>query len=115
MTVYIDNGSPLTIPTFDGSGQAVHPSVIDLVQMHGVTSWAGYRYWMLMTPYPYADDTYARLRTTLRLRASDVHRIDDKADVAGVLALGVGRLLVHHETQVASLVLPAGQRLAGPD
>lgn len=27
---------------------------------------------------PYADDTYARLRTTLRLRASDVHRIDDR-------------------------------------
>ncbi|MCC6353592.1 MAG: DUF1501 domain-containing protein [Verrucomicrobiae bacterium] len=26
---------------------------------------------------PYADDTYARLRTTLRLTASEVHRIDD--------------------------------------
>lgn len=26
---------------------------------------------------PYADDTYARLRTTLRLTASNVHRIDD--------------------------------------
>ncbi|HPA20841.1 MAG TPA: DUF1501 domain-containing protein [Verrucomicrobiae bacterium] len=27
---------------------------------------------------PYADDTYARLRTTLRLTASQVHRIDDR-------------------------------------
>jgi uncharacterized protein (DUF1501 family) len=28
---------------------------------------------------PYADDIYARLRTTLRLTSSDVHRIDDYA------------------------------------
>jgi hypothetical protein len=30
----------------------VHPDVLDL------TSWNGYRYWMAVTPYPYANDAY---------------------------------------------------------
>lgn len=40
--------APLTIPTSDGSGEAVHPDVYDAGT--GQT-WNGYRYWMVMTPY----------------------------------------------------------------
>lgn len=36
----------LTIPTYDGSGQAVHPSVVRIPGKLG-----GYEYWMAMTPY----------------------------------------------------------------
>lgn len=43
----------LTIPTYDGSGQAVHPSVIDFG-----TTWNGWRYWMAMTPFPGSNDRY---------------------------------------------------------
>lgn len=39
--------NPLTIPTYDGSGQAVHPDVI-----YFTDGWNGYKYWMIMTPYP---------------------------------------------------------------
>lgn len=38
---------PLTTPTYDDSGQAVHPSVVDFGK-----EWDGYRYWMAMTPFP---------------------------------------------------------------
>ena len=38
--------TPLTTPTYDASGQAVHPDVIVLSE-----PFAGYRYWMAMTPY----------------------------------------------------------------
>jgi len=44
--------NPLTITTYDGSGQATHPSVLDFG-----SDWNGYRYWMAMTPYPAGDDT----------------------------------------------------------
>ena len=44
----------LTIPTYDGSGQAVHPDVVDM-RDH---PWNGYRFWMGMTPYPYSNDDY---------------------------------------------------------
>jgi|GEM_PF-2888962 len=37
----------LTIPTSDGTGQCVHPSVVYLPEGFG-----GYKYWMAMTPYP---------------------------------------------------------------
>lgn len=46
---------PLTIPTYDESGEAVHPDVVDFGA--GVT-WNGYRYWMAMTPYPGSDGSY---------------------------------------------------------
>lgn len=46
--------APLTIPTYDGSGQATHPDVVDA----GPSGWNGYRYWMAMTPYPAANDDY---------------------------------------------------------
>lgn len=42
---------PLPISTYDGSGQAVHPCVV-------VTDkpFAGYRFWMALTPYPFEAD-----------------------------------------------------------
>lgn len=44
--------SPLTTPTPDGSGEAIHPSVV-----HIPGGWNGYAWWMAMTPYPAADAT----------------------------------------------------------
>ena len=38
----------LEVPTYDGSGQAVHPDVAFFPD-----GWRGYPYWMVMTPYPY--------------------------------------------------------------
>lgn len=49
----LDNSlTPLTTATYENSGQAVHPSVIDFKVEYGLESWRGYRYWMAMTPYP---------------------------------------------------------------
>lgn len=48
----------LRIPTYDGSGQVVHPSVIDFLNEYGVEVWSGYRYWMVLTPYPFSQDQY---------------------------------------------------------
>ena len=42
----INGFSPLVTPTSDGSGEAVHPSVL-----YFKNKWNGYRYWMAMTPY----------------------------------------------------------------
>lgn len=42
----------IALPTYDGSGQVVHPDVVDMRR-----DWNGYRFWMAMTPYPYSDDT----------------------------------------------------------
>lgn len=44
-------------PTYDGSGQSVHPSVIDFAQ-NGLGTWRGYRYWMAHTPYLSGNDDY---------------------------------------------------------
>ena len=44
---------PLVTPTYDGSGQVVHPDVI-----HVPGGWNGYEYWMGMTPYPNSNDDY---------------------------------------------------------
>lgn len=43
----------LTIATPDGSGQAVHPDVIEVPGGH-----LGFRYWMACTPYPFAVDRH---------------------------------------------------------
>jgi len=45
--------TPLITPTYDGSGQVVHP---DVVQVPG--GWNGYEYWMGMTPYPNGSDIH---------------------------------------------------------
>lgn len=39
--------SPLVIKTFDGSNQPYHPSVLFFEN-----GWNGYKYWMVVTPYP---------------------------------------------------------------
>lgn len=39
--------SGATVPTYDGSGQVVHPDVIVFP-----SAWRGHRYWMAVTPYP---------------------------------------------------------------
>jgi hypothetical protein len=49
---------PLSIPTYDGSGQVNHPSVIDFLNEYGIDEWSGYRYWMVLTPYPYSRDHF---------------------------------------------------------
>jgi hypothetical protein len=41
---------PLVTPTFDGSGQGMHPGVIEFA-----APWHGYKYWMSITPYPGND------------------------------------------------------------
>ncbi len=45
--------APLVTPTYDGSGQVVHPDVV-----HVPGGWNGYEYWMGMTPYPNGNDNY---------------------------------------------------------
>ncbi len=48
----------LDTPTYDGSGQVVHPSLIDFWLEFGLPSWGGYRFWMGITPYPHGDDAF---------------------------------------------------------
>jgi len=45
----------LNLSTYDGSGQCVHPDVVFLAQGFGARR---SRYWMAMTPYPYAQDRF---------------------------------------------------------
>lgn len=40
-------------PTYDGSGQAIHPDVL-----HFPKGWNGYTHWMAMTPYPGGKDPW---------------------------------------------------------
>lgn len=42
---------PCVIPTPDGSGATIHPSVLDMG-----TDWNGYRWWMANTPYANMND-----------------------------------------------------------
>lgn len=46
-------GAPLTTPTYEGSGQGTHPSVVFVPG-----GWNGYRYWMAFTPYPNANEDH---------------------------------------------------------
>ena len=48
-----NTSDPLSIPTYDGSDQTIHPSVL-----YFPDAWNGYSYWMAHTPYPYADASY---------------------------------------------------------
>jgi hypothetical protein len=43
----------LSIPTYDGSGQCVHPSVV-----YVRNKLSGYKYWMAFTPYPGLNSDY---------------------------------------------------------
>ena len=44
---------PLDIPTYEHSGQAVHPDVVRFA-----AAWNGWEYWMAMTPYPRGKPAY---------------------------------------------------------
>src|SRR5579884_2655894 len=46
-TVFAVEPTLMTIPTYDGSGQAVHPDVVAFD-----APWHGAQYWLTMTPYP---------------------------------------------------------------
>ena len=49
--IYATNAtSYLTTPTYDGSGQVVHPSIV-----YDADGWNGHKYWMAITPYPAAN------------------------------------------------------------
>lgn len=54
---FLNAQAPLLIPTYDGSGQANHPSVIDFKTEHNLDTFEGYRFWMAVTPYPFSDYT----------------------------------------------------------
>ncbi|MHB1414314.1 MAG: hypothetical protein ACYC1C_03610 [Chloroflexota bacterium] len=47
----LGRGRICAIPTYDGSGECTHPSVVDAAATVG-GPWHGYRYWMAFTPYP---------------------------------------------------------------
>lgn len=42
---------PLNIPTYEGSGQTTHPSVLYFPE-----GWNGYKFWMCHTPYAFGDN-----------------------------------------------------------
>ncbi|MDD4289905.1 MAG: DUF2341 domain-containing protein [Patescibacteria group bacterium] len=42
-----------TIPTYEDSGQAIHPDIVYFDE-----PWNGYSYWMVMTPYPNGNPDY---------------------------------------------------------
>jgi len=50
---FVNAAAPLDIPTYEGSGQVVHPDVA-----HFPEGWRGHKYWMAMTPYPFDTDSY---------------------------------------------------------
>ncbi|WP_407311358.1 hypothetical protein [Desulfosporosinus sp. SB140] len=50
---FINALNHIVTPTYDGSGQSVHPSVLDFKTEYGISSWGGFRYWMAFTPYPF--------------------------------------------------------------
>lgn len=50
---FINADSPLFTPTYDGSNEAVHPSVVFIKD-----GFNGYKYWMALTPYPGGNDDY---------------------------------------------------------
>ena len=45
-----DEPVPLVVPTYEGTGQSVHPDIVAFQE-----EWNGARYWMTMTPYPGGD------------------------------------------------------------
>ncbi|MCM8783273.1 MAG: hypothetical protein NC818_00635 [Candidatus Omnitrophica bacterium] len=50
---FINAPDYLRIPTYDGSGQAVHPDIVYFPQ-----GWQGYAYWMVFTPYPWSKRSF---------------------------------------------------------
>jgi len=56
--ILLNARKPLNIPTYDGSNQVVHPSIIDFLTEYGLPQWGGYRFWMVITPYPYSNNAF---------------------------------------------------------
>lgn len=54
---FINAFNHLVTPTYDHSGQAVHPSIIDFKTEYGIETWGGFRYWMAFTPYPNSNSS----------------------------------------------------------
>jgi len=52
-SIPLSPATSVTTPTYDGSGQATHPDVY-----YNANGWRGYKYWMVMTPYPNGDSAY---------------------------------------------------------
>jgi hypothetical protein len=50
---FMNAPQPLVTPTYDGSGQVVHPDVIYVPD-----GWNGFAYWLGMTPYPNGNDDW---------------------------------------------------------
>ncbi len=50
--IFVVQPTIMTVPTYDGSGQAVHPDIVAFD-----SDWHGARYWMTMTPYPKSNQT----------------------------------------------------------
>jgi hypothetical protein len=50
--IFAVDPAPMTVPTYDGSGQSVHPDVVAFD-----SDWHGARYWLTMTPYPGSNQT----------------------------------------------------------
>ena len=48
--IFIVEPNPITVPTYDGTGQAVHPDVVLFAD-----GWHGSKYWLTMTPYAGSD------------------------------------------------------------
>lgn len=48
--VFIVEPTAMTVPTYDGTGQAVHPDVVLFAN-----GWHGSKYWLTMTPYAASD------------------------------------------------------------
>ncbi|WP_052090935.1 cell wall-binding repeat-containing protein [Desulfosporosinus sp. HMP52] len=65
LKIHLTNNKPIInafnhieTPTYEGSGQAVHPSVIDFQTEYSFETWGGFRYWMALTPYPYFNSAF---------------------------------------------------------
>ncbi len=54
--IWMNAPDSLGTPTYEGSGQAVHPDVVHFPEGWG--SPETYRYYMMMTPYPDGDENY---------------------------------------------------------
>ncbi len=53
LPVPMDSAVILSVPTYDSTGQSVHP---DVVLFPG--GWHGSKYWMAMTPYPFGASSH---------------------------------------------------------
>lgn len=50
--IFIVEPTLISVPTYDGTGQAVHPDVVAFDK-----KWNGAKYWLTMTPYAHSDQT----------------------------------------------------------